>query len=209
MYRLNDEQQRIVADRCRGRRAGTRAAGGGRRSRRGVPDRLDRRARRERAPRLDRAEGVWRTRTGSADRRRGDRRRGAALPVHGDGLSDAPVRRRLLRRRAGQDGAAARGRRRGTPPVDARLQRERIAQPLLGAGEPRQRLRQRRRARSARRSRSSPPPATPTATWCRRCRPARRSRSRARSTSSSRTTRAWRCRERGADWACAATPARR
>ena len=145
MYRLNDEQQRIAATAAAvaDRELAPRAAGVDRDA--AFPERLDRGARRERAPRPDGAEGARRARTGSADGRRRHRRRGAAMPVDRDGLPDAPVRRRLLRRRAGQDGAAARGRGRRTPPLDARLQREGIAQPLLGAGEPRQRLRQRRR----------------------------------------------------------------
>ena len=208
MYRLNDEQQRIaataaaVADRDLAPRAASVDRDGG------VSEGLDRRARRQRPPRPDRAEGARRARTGSADGGRRHRRARAALPVDRDGLPDAPVRHRLLRRRAGQDGAAARGRRRRAPPLDARLQREGIAQPLLGAGQPRDGAGN-GAVRSARRSRSSPRPATPTATSSRRWRPARRSRSRAPSTSSSKTTRAWRCRDRGAGWACAATPARR
>ena len=135
--------------------------------------------------------------------------RGAAVPVHRDGLPDAPVRRRLLRRRAGQDGAAARGRCRRTPPLDARLQREGIAQPLLGAGEPRQRLGQRRRVdqraevvRHVRRPRRR----------LRRVDAVGRRDAAARELDlprRSRTTRAWPCRERGADSVCAATPARR
>ena len=164
MYRLNDEQQRIGATAARRRRHATSAPRAAQvDAEAAFPARVDRGARRSGLPRPDRPDRVRRHGPGPARRLRGPGRGRAALRLHRDGLPDAPLRHRLLRRRAGQDGAAtceaaAAGRHLRRSPGASRL-----AQPLLGAGQP-GRAPATAPCRSAPRSRSSPRPATPTAT---------------------------------------------
>ena len=96
MYRLNEEQQRVVADAAAVADATDQAAGGAGRCGRGISPSVDRGARRTRTPRADDPCGLRRARPRPADDGRDPRHRGAAVPVDRDGLPDAPVRRRLL-----------------------------------------------------------------------------------------------------------------
>src|SRR5215203_1528558 len=109
------------------------------RQRRGISPPVDRGAGRTRTPRADDSCRIRRSWPRHADHGGDHRRSGAALPIHRDGVSDAPVWCGVLRDRAGKDGEPAARRGRGAASVDARVQREGIAQPFLGAGQPRER----------------------------------------------------------------------
>ena len=138
MYRLNEDQQRIVADATAvadtdlAPQAAPVDRGRGTFPKDNIAALGD-----TRPARPDDSPGIRRPGPGPADRGRGDRRRRAAVPLDRDGVPHAPVRRRLLRGRSRQGLAPASGGGRGAAPVDARVQRAGIAQPLLGAGQPR------------------------------------------------------------------------
>ena len=108
---------------------------------------------------------------------------------------------------AREDRALPARRRSRHAPQHPRVQRARLAQPFLGAGQPGG-LRRRRGVISAHRNRSSRRPDRLMVMSCRRSTPTRSNPSRARSISSFVKTRASRCRGRGMGSACVAMPAR-